>query len=108
MASFPPTTIVGIGEGYVAYIVEPRSGLTTGTTISQQASVVFDINARLDTAAVVNTIDAGTPTSSVTALPASENSPTFTLSRAGSDGSGPGIASYDITSRKMAVHSNRS
>ena len=45
---------------------------------------------------VVNTIDAGTPTSSVTALPASESSPSFTVSWSGSDGAGPGIASYDI------------
>ena len=68
----PPDNSAGIGEGYVQYTVQPKSGLATGTAINQQASVVFDINAPLDTAAVVNTIDVTTPSSSVAPLPATE------------------------------------
>ena len=56
----PPNNSSGIGEGYVQYTVQPKSGLTTGTTINQQASVVFDTNAALATNTAVNTIDAGT------------------------------------------------
>ncbi len=69
-------------EGYVQYTVPEKAGLTTGTTINQQASVVFDTNASLNTAIVTNTIDAGPPTSSVAALPADSTSP-FTVSWSG-------------------------
>ena len=60
----PPDNSSGIGEGYVQYTVQPKAGLTTGTTINQQASVVFDINAAIMTNAAVNTIDTAVPTSS--------------------------------------------
>jgi len=84
-------------DGYVQYTVQPDSGLTTGATINQQASVVFDTNASLNTGVVTNTIDAGPPTSSVAALPATETTPSFTVSWSGSDDpGGSGIASYAI------------
>ncbi len=73
-----------------------QSGLATGTAINQQASVVFDTNAPINTAVVVNTIDVTTPTSSVTPLPATETAPSFNVSWSGSDGTGSGIASYDV------------
>jgi RHS repeat-associated protein len=92
----PPDDSAGIGEGFVQYTIRPTSGLATGTTINQQASVVFDINAPLDTAKVVNTIDTTVPTSSVAPLPATESSSSFPVSWSGSDGAGSGIASYDV------------
>ena len=58
--------------------------------------MVFDINAALPTAVVTNTIDAGSPTSSVAALPAAESTPSFTVSWSGNDGAGPGIVGYDV------------
>ena len=92
----PPDNSSGIGEGFVQYTVQPKSGLATGTAINQQASVVFDTNAPLDTATVVNTIDTAAPTSSVAPLPATETAPSFTVSWSGSDGAGSGIASYNV------------
>ncbi len=92
----PPDNSRGIGEGSVQYTVRPKTGLTTGTAINQQASVVFDINAPINTAQVVNTIDVNTPTSSVAPLPATESSPSFAVSWSGSDGSGSGIADYNV------------
>ena len=56
-------------DGYVEYTALLNAGLATGTTINQQASVVFDTNAALDTAVVTNTIDASPPTSTVAASP---------------------------------------
>jgi RHS repeat-associated protein len=91
----PPDDKTGIGEGYVRYTVQPKAALATGAAINQQASVVFDINAPILTNTALNTIDAGTPTSGVAALPATEKSPSFTVSWSGSDGKGPGIASYN-------------
>ncbi len=45
---------------------------------------------------MTNTIDATPPTSSINALPATVNSPSFTVSWTGSDPGGPGIASYNV------------
>ena len=92
----PPNDSTNIGEGYIQYTVKAKSGLATGATINQQAAVVFDTNAPLNTAVVSNTLDVGAPSSSVTALPSTE-SPTFTLHWSGQDDTGgSGIANYSI------------
>jgi RHS repeat-associated protein/uncharacterized repeat protein (TIGR01451 family) len=94
---YPESTSAIDSDGFVQYTVAPAPGLTTGTTINQQASVVFDTNAPLETAVVTNTIDAGPPTSTVGALPSIENSASFPVSWSGSDDSGgSGIAAYAI------------
>ncbi len=94
---YPESTSVIDSEGFVQYTVQPAAGLTTGDTINQQAAVVFDVNAPLDTALVTNTIDSGAPTSSVATLPATETSTSFIVSWNGTDdASGSGIASYSI------------
>ncbi|HET6882120.1 MAG TPA: DUF4214 domain-containing protein, partial [Pirellulales bacterium] len=93
----PPDNSSGIGEGYVQYTVQSKSGLTTGTTVNAAASVVFDTNPALSTKTFSNTIDAGAPTSSVNALPAKETSTSFTVAWSGSDDNGgSGIASYSV------------
>ena len=93
----PPDTNAGNGLGFVNYTIDPKSTLITGATIPGQASVVFDTNAPLVTAAIVNTIDAGSPTSSVNALPATTTTASFTVSWTGQDDSGGSdIASYSI------------
>ncbi len=92
----PPNNSSNVGEGYVQYTVQPRASLPTGAMITQSASVLFDTSATLDTTAVVNTIDVGTPTSTVAALPATVGA-NFPVSWAGSDDAGgSGIASYDV------------
>src|SRR5262249_7345875 len=92
----PPDTEGGVGQGFVNYTIETRKALASGTRISGRASVVFDTNAPLVTAPIVNTIDAGPPTSSVAALP-SRSPATFNLSWSGSDdANGSGIAGYTI------------
>ena len=92
----PPDTNPPNGEGYINYTIQPKAGLATGAAIDAQASIVFDTNAPLATPQVVNTIDAGPPTSTVTALPATTTTPSFTVSWSGSDGAGPGIAGYNV------------
>jgi RHS repeat-associated protein len=92
-----PENGTGVGEGYVQYTIQPISTLSTGTTVDQQASVVFDINPPLATDSALNTIDSGPPTSSVTSLPSTEASTAFTVSWSGTDDSGgSGIATYSI------------
>ena len=93
----PPDTTAPEGEGYVTYTVAPKSGRATGTTIDAQASIVFDLNAPIATNLFTNTIDAGPPASVVAPLPATVNTPSFTVSWSGQDDTGgSGIASYDI------------
>ena len=93
----PPDNSKGIGEGFVQYTIQPIASLTTGATITQQAAVVFDTNPPLETNSVLNTIDSGPPTSSVTALPSTESSTAFTVSWSGTDDAGgSGIATYSI------------
>lgn len=56
---YPESVNALASDGYVEYTTQPKADLTTGTTIDQQASVVFDVNAPLNTATVTNTIDSG-------------------------------------------------
>ena len=84
----PPDTDGIQGQGAVQFSVMPKSTDTTGTQITNQASVVFDANAPLQTPTWLNTIDATPPVSSVAALPATETQTTFTVSWSGSR---PGI-----------------
>ncbi len=51
-----PDDSQGVGEGFVQYTVQPLPGLATGTTIDQQASIVFDTDAPVATNAATNTI----------------------------------------------------
>jgi len=92
----PPDINPPGGEGYINYTIQPKSGLATGAAVNAQASIVFDTNAPIATPQISYTIDAGTPASTVVALPPTEKSPNFTVSWSGSDSSGPGIARYDV------------
>jgi hypothetical protein len=84
------------GEGFFTFTAQPKTGLPSGSTISEQASIVFDKNAAINTPTAKNTLDVGGPTSSVVALPA--QSPTsFTVSWSGNDdANGAGVAFYDV------------
>ena len=92
----PPDKTPPEGEGFVSYSVLPAGHAVTGTTISDSAKVVFDVNAPIVTDTYTNTLDTAAPTASVNPLPATTTSP-FTVSWTGSDGpGGSGIASYDV------------
>ncbi len=84
-------------DGYVQYTMALNAGLATGTTINQQASVVFDTQRAVEHGAVTNTIDAGPPSSSVAALPPEETSTSFTVTWSGQDvPGGSGIAYFNV------------
>jgi hypothetical protein len=90
----PPDNAAGQGEGYVTYTIQPQSGLATGTQITNQASIIFDVNSAIATPTTTNLMDATPPTSSIAALPPS-SSPNFTVSWSGQD-VGSGVAGFDI------------
>ncbi|MGA2261459.1 MAG: hypothetical protein ABSH28_08485 [Acidobacteriota bacterium] len=73
------------GEGSVFFTVMPKQGLATGTQIQNQATVVFDVNAPINTPVWVNTLDNARPSSHVIALPATETTTSFTVQWTGTD-----------------------
>ena len=75
----------------MTFSVMPKSGQTTGTTITNQAMVVFDSNAPMNTPSWLNTLDVDAPHSSVTALLAVESGTTFNVSWSGNGRTAPGL-----------------
>jgi hypothetical protein len=90
-----PNTQPPAGEGSVAFSVERKAALASGTSICNQATIVFDLNAAIVTPQWCNAIDTIAPASNVAALAASQASPSFALHWSGSD-AGSGIADYSI------------
>ncbi|HWE54116.1 MAG TPA: carboxypeptidase regulatory-like domain-containing protein [Acidimicrobiales bacterium] len=92
----PPDNAAGDGEGFVSWVGTAKPGLLTGAVVTGQASIVFDRNAAISTPVWSNTVDATAPTSSVTPLPATSPAGKLDVSWTGNDGTGPGIASYNL------------
>lgn len=92
----PPNATPPQGEGTVTFTVKPRTGLTTGSQLTQQARIVFDVNPPIDTNVWRNVVDAGAPSSHVKPL---TNAPTGALKvewEGSDDDLGSGIASYTV------------
>ena len=58
----PPDTDGVVGQGSVSYSVMPLTGQSTGTAVTNTASVVFDANAAIVTPTFLNTLDVDPPT----------------------------------------------
>ena len=91
----PPDTDGAKGQGYVAFSVSPRTGLADGTTITNEASIVFDANAAIATPTWTNTIDSTAPASRVLALTGRPGTTDFDVAWSGSDARS-GIAAYTV------------
>ncbi len=52
----PPNDASGRGEGHVSFSVRPKAGVAWGTVITNQAAIVFDTEAVINTNVVTNTI----------------------------------------------------
>ncbi len=91
----PPNTNPPAGEGQVLFTVMPKPGLTTGTTITNQARIIFDLNASIDTPVWLNTLDVTKPRSQVLPLAVRQSSASFTVNWSGTD-EGAGITGYTI------------
>jgi hypothetical protein len=72
-------------EGSVSFSVALKLGTTTGTQISNKATIVFDANAPMDTPVWLNTIDANSPVSRVAALAPTQATSCFKPQWSGSD-----------------------
>lgn len=91
----PPNDDSRRGEGSVSYSVRLKPGLSAGTGVRNQASIVFDFNDPIITNEVVYAIDAQPPTSAVSPLEPTTSWLSFPVAWSGSD-SGAGIAAYDV------------
>jgi protein-disulfide isomerase len=79
----------------ISFSATPRTGLATGSQVTEQATIVFDGQTPMSTRAWLNTIDNTSPTSHVTGLPSNETSTNFTVAWTGTD-VGSGIQDYTI------------
>jgi hypothetical protein len=91
----PPNVTPPQGEGRLFYTIRPKPGITSGTVVCNQATVVFDTNPAINTQNWCNTVDDTLPSSSVSKLPASEASGNFLVEWSGTD-TGSGIHDYSI------------
>ena len=86
----PPGT-----TGGVFFTVMPKPGVPTSTMVQNQATIVFDSNAPMNTPTWSNTVDNTPPTSQVLPLPATVYSSSFTVNWSGTD-AGPGLQGFNI------------
>jgi HYR domain len=91
----PPDNSPPDGEGDLLFSVKPKAGFPTGTQISDQATVKFDVNPSIDTSVWTNTIDSVPPVSHVSALPSIETATSFPVSWSGTDDAS-GIEGFTI------------
>ncbi|OQY03290.1 MAG: hypothetical protein B6I22_11950 [Desulfobacteraceae bacterium 4572_123] len=91
----PPNDDEHRGDGYLTFTIRPKAVQEGTDPISNQASIVFDVNPEILTPIVINTIDDEPPASFVNALPAF-SLPKFEVQWSGNDGSGSGSALYTI------------
>ncbi len=108
----PPEDGTGRGMGHIAYTINAKPNLPTGTQIRNVARISFDLLPSIATnqrdphnpaagtdpaKECLNTIDVGRPTSQVLPLPATNQTTQFTVSWSGTDDTGgSGVGSYDI------------
>jgi hypothetical protein len=93
----PPDDASGRGQGFLSYGVRPKSNAVTGTRYDAQARIIFDTEAPIDTPAIRNTADVGTPMVTVQPLPVTTPSNNVTVSWSGADDAGgSGLATSDV------------
>ncbi|MFH0725325.1 MAG: choice-of-anchor Q domain-containing protein [Pseudomonadota bacterium] len=91
----PPNVEPPKGEASVVFTVEPKPGLTTGTGICNEASIVFDVNDPIITPRWCNALDNAKPQSQVLPLAASQSSPIFLVQWTGTDADS-GVSAYSV------------
>ncbi|MCX6251652.1 MAG: choice-of-anchor J domain-containing protein [Bacteroidetes bacterium] len=93
----PPNVIPPQGEGWVLYHVNQKANLPSGTQIKNRASIKFDFNDPMLTNYTTNTIDAGTPSSTVKPFATYMGDTTYRIYWSGQDeAQGSGIQDYTI------------
>ncbi len=93
----PNSDCGGCGEGFVSFLVYPKADLPSGSTITNEAMIIFDVNDPLTTNEVTNTIDSVKPSSRILPLPSTTNDESFTVKWVAADNpGGSGVSYLDI------------
>jgi hypothetical protein len=90
----PPNLLQNEGTGSVSFVCDYQSTVSTGDSVINRSSIVFDENAAIITGAYINVLDFNEPVSAVDALPATV-SDTFQVTISGSDDLS-GVAYYQV------------
>ncbi len=92
----PPNVTPPEGDGHVLFAVAVKGSPATGTQIANQAHIVFDANAPIDTPVWTNTIDVTPPTSQIASVTAIDPcSRDLHVTWSGND-VGAGIGAFEI------------
>lgn len=91
----PPNITSPEGQGSVFYSVSLLDSLENGTIISNEATIIFDLNDPITTDPWINTLDNVKPISNVAELPYYTPTDLFTVNWNGTD-EGSQIENYDI------------
>jgi Secretion system C-terminal sorting domain len=93
----PVNDTTGIGEGFVNFTIKPRSTDKTGDSLIAKASIVFDINAPIETNTAVNIVDAYPPASVVLPNVTVEHNSIITMNvDIDDDAGGSGVQYFDM------------
>ena len=91
----PPNTDGVSGLGFVTFTIKPNAGVTSGSVLTNKATIVFDQNAPIITPLWEYRVDTTRPQSQVSPLPAITNTSSFLVSWSGTD-SHSGINEYSV------------
>jgi hypothetical protein len=91
----PPNTTSPAGIGHVLFSISPLASLGGDAKICNSASIVFDVNAAIQTDPFCNSKDTIAPATKVEALGSTQSTTTFHVAWAGTD-AGVGIDTYTI------------
>jgi hypothetical protein len=96
----PPITNSGWEIGWVAFSAAPKPGLASGTVISNQSYVKFDLDQfkpAPPAGPFINTLDPTSPTSAVTGPTGTQSCSSFSVMWAGQDNqNGSGLGGFDV------------
>jgi hypothetical protein len=91
----PPNKKPPEGEGHVTFTASLKQGTPGNTTVSNQASITFDVNPPIVTPEWLNTVDRTAPASRVLALSPTQSTTSFVVRWSGND-QGAGVGTYDV------------
>ena len=95
--NLPPNVNPPQGEGWVMYHINQKPNLSSGTQITNRASIKFDFNNPMLTNTTINTIDTASPVSAVKQGPMYLGDYTYLISWSGHDETnGSGIQDYTV------------
>lgn len=76
----PPNDSTGAGEGYVTYTIEAQEDRAAGTTLANEAEIIFDDEASIRTNTWINTIPGDVPGTYVSNMPRYIDTTSFVVS----------------------------